>query len=97
MSEKQNDLQRMFMVLRAIEREDLDNSNFSTVDIADGESLDTTQYFKTRDAKILQSGLYIIVWADDNINRYKFPEPDFTLELEESGDEYIMGYQFENK
>lgn len=96
MEKKQSDLQKMFMVLRAIEREDLDNTNFSTVDVADDEILDTACYFKTKDAKILSSGLYIIVWADDNINRYKFPEPDFTLELEES-DEYIMGYQFENK
>ena len=96
MEKKQSDLQKMFMVLRAIEREDLDNSNFSTVDVADDEILDTAHYFKTKDTKILSSGLYIIVWADDNINVYKFPEPDFTLELEES-DEYIMGYQFENK
>lgn len=108
MEKKQTSLQRMFEVLKAIEHEDLNNSQYTTLDVAEGDYVNTASFFGSSESKVLDDNcMYIFIWVDGYKHETEdFPTPDFTLTRDDilidgaiDGDDspIILGYQFENK
>lgn len=103
MEKKQASLQRMFEVLKTIEHEDLNNSQYSTLSVAEGEFVNTSHYFGSEENITLQDNcMYVFIWIDDfiNINEDYLQEPDIKLHIDSQDLNYkaeIYVYKFENK
>lgn len=107
MEKKQTGLQRMFEVLKAIEHEDLNNTQYSTLNVAEGECANTADYFGSKENITLQDNcMYICIWTSeyDAFDEYDFPQPDFTLLVITPGcaqgiytTQVVLCYKFENK
>lgn len=103
MEKKQTSLQRMFGVLKTIEHEDLNNSQYSTLSVAEGEFVNTSHYFGSEENITLQDNcMYVFIWIDDfiNINEDYLQEPDIKLHVDSQDLNYkakIFVYKFENK
>lgn len=103
MEKKQTSLQRMFEVLKTIEHEDLNNSQYSTLSVAEGEYVNTSHYFGSEENTTLQDNcMYVFIWIDDfiNINEDYLQEPDIKLHVDSQDLNYkaeIFVYKFENK
>lgn len=102
MEKKQTSLQRMFEVLKTIEHEDLNNSQYSTLSVAEGEYVNTALYFGAEEDIILQDNcLYVCIWLDDYaaVNEDNLQEPDIKLHVNSAGfcESDIFVYKFENK
>lgn len=103
MEKKQTSLQRMFEVLKVIEHEDLNNSQYSVLSVAEGEFVNTSHYFGSEENITLQDNcMYIFIWLDDyvTISDGCLPEPDIKLHVDSQDLNYkgeIFVYKFENK
>lgn len=103
MEKKQTSLQRMFEVLKTIEHEDLNNSQYSTLSVAEGEYVNTTLYFGAEEDITLQDNcLYVCIWIDDYtiISESHLQEPDIKLHVNSTDvncESEIFVYKFENK
>ena len=80
----QNDLYRMFKVIRAIEHDGLENTQYSTKEISQDEIVDTTLYLGTIQSRLLTYGYYIFIWMDphqwmEETERGYYPEPNLVL------------------
>lgn len=97
MEEKQNDLQRMFQVLRAIEHEDLNNTQYHIKEVLQGEVVNTTLYLGTVEERILSEGYYIFIWVDVSMEEGDYPTPDQRLHIygdQLHEDQIILVYHF---
>lgn len=103
MEKKQTSLQRMFGVLKTIEHEDLNNSQYSVLSVAEGEFVNTSHCFGSEENITLQDNcMYVFIWIDDfiNINEDYLQEPDIKLHVDSQDLNYkaeIFVYKFENK
>ena len=111
MEKKQTSLQRMFEVLKTIEHEDLNNSQYSTFSVAEDEYVNTALYFGAEEDITLQDNcLYVCIWLDYYtwmIDNYaisgednNLPEPDIKLHVNSTDvncKSEIFVYKFENK
>lgn len=82
MEKKQTSLERMFNVLKAIEHEDLNNCQYSTLSVAKGEQVYTQAHLGTKERITLQDNcMYVFIWVDDYVNMSKdyLQEPDLKL------------------
>ena len=99
---QQNDLQRMFKVIKAIEHDDLNNTQYSTKEISQDEIIDTTLYLGTMQSRLLTEGYYIFIWMDpwvwvDEQERRYYPEPDLALNIygeSPNQDQIVLIYKF---
>ena len=99
---QQNDLQRMFKVIKAIEHDDLNNTQYSTKEIFSGDWVDTTLYLGTVESRFLTEGYYIFIWMgpyqwEDEEERDNYPKPDLVLHIygeSPNQDQLVLIYKF---
>ena len=99
---QQNNLQIMFKVIKAIEHDDLNNTQYSTKEISSGDIVDTTLYLGTVESRYLTEGYYIFIWMDpdqwvEEMERGYYPKPDLILHLygdTPNEDQLVLIYKF---
>lgn len=99
---KQNDLQRMFQVIQAIDYEGLDNTQYHTKEISSGDWVDTTLYLGTVESRLLTEGYYIFIWMDpdqwvEEMERGHYPKPDHIFHIygdTPNEDQLVIIYKF---
>lgn len=102
MEKKQTSLEKMFNVLKLIEHEDLNNSQYSVLSVVEGEFVNTSHYFGSEERITLQDNcMYVFIWIDDfiNINEDYLQEPDIKLHVDSQDLNYkaeIYVYKFPN-
>ena len=100
MEKKQTSLERMFNVLKLIEHEDLNNSQYSTFSVAKGENINTAFYFCAEEDIALQDNcMYVCIWIDDYtiISESYLQEPDIKLHVKDVNcNAEIYVYKFPN-
>lgn len=100
---QQNDLQRMFKVIKAIEHDDLNNTQYSTLEISSYyDIVDTTLYLGTVESRLLTEGYYIFIWIDpdqwvEETERGYYPKPDHIFHIygdTPNEDQLVLIYKF---
>lgn len=95
-------LVRMFKVLEAIWREDVNNTQYSVTTTGRSYYLFTDTYLGTQERFLLHSSCkFIFIWVSeyDTFDEEDFPEPDFklTTKKDEFGSSTILCYEFPYK
>lgn len=102
MEKKQTSLERMFNVLKLIEHEDLNNSQYSVLSVEKGECVNTSHYFGSEERITLQDNcMYVCIWIDDYayISESHLQEPDIKLHVNSTDvncNTEIYVYKFQN-
>ena len=100
---QQNDLQRMFKVIKAIEHDGLDNTQYSTLEMSKYDRIDTTLYLGTIESRLLTNEwYYIFIWMDpyqweDEEERGNYPKPDHVFHIYRDtpqNDQLVLIYKF---
>ena len=99
---QQNDLQKMFKVIKAIEHDDLNNTQYSTLGMSQYDRIDTTLYLGTVESRYLTEGYYIFIWIDPDQwvkerKREYYPKPDHIFHIygdTPNEDQLVLIYKF---